>query len=265
MISDTLNQSLSVYNQFGKALIQLINTKSLSSLSSILPGILSSLGGDSCGGDFETYCPSGGSGGNSGGNSGGVVGAAGDIDWQAASDSIDTAVKTATAAADGKFNPNNDDGPISSGITDKRFRPRVTTIASATKVASWAKLQDAQLKIVLGAEGQQFTQDERADDAKIVQEASKNTAEIQKLDNTQDVMKKSQVSTTLGLAMQQRSMEQLRQIKKSTWEGNQTQTQQLSLQQKQDWEKEVERSQARKSAYTQGQAFADFIDSAYSK
>jgi hypothetical protein len=253
-ISKGLAENLSFYTSLGEALLQFIDTKSLNALTSILPSILDKYGANNCK-DYEGECSD-----LAGDDS--VIGEAGQVDWGKVSESVSSAVDAAVSESDAGVSSEGK-GAISSGVTDKRFRPRITTLKTNTEIAAWTQLQDAQLKVILSEDGQKFTQEGRDAVAKIVEESGKTTADIAKLDNTQDIIKKGEINKTLGIAMQQRQIEEQLQTRIATYEGNQTATQQLSIQQKQDWMKEVERSQAQQSADAEGKAFSAFIGSAY--
>jgi hypothetical protein len=250
-ISPELAQSLNFYTQLGQTLLKFIDTKSLESLASILPSILGQFGGAGglaeCSGD--------------GADCSGLIGEAGEIDWGKEADAVESAVVETIAASDQAGAQATDSGQISAGVTDPRFRPRVTTQVNNTKIATWTQLQDSQFKARFGEEGQKLDKQGQEADSKVVEESAKTTTEIAGLDNTQDILKKSSVQDTLSMALQQRSLEEQRRSRNALYEGNQTTTHQLSIEQKQDWRDEVERARARESANIEGKAFASFIDS----
>jgi hypothetical protein len=256
-ISEGLAKNLSFYTKLGESLLKFIDTKSLSALTSILPDILGKFGSS---GNLA-QCSENGGGDCSEDQD--LVGEGGVIDWEKVATAVDEGVKAATAAADKSGIEANNSGQISSGVTDIRFRPRITAQINATQTATWAQLQDAQFQALTGKEGQQFIKEERESIAKLVQEHAKNTGEIAKLDNTQDILKKGSINDTLSVALQQRSLEEQLQTRMATYEGNNTKTKQLSIQQKQEWRDEVERAYEQQSADIQGQTYADFISSAY--
>jgi hypothetical protein len=249
-ISPDLIAKLDLYSQLGQLALKSIQSKSLDSLFSSLPGILAKLGDNGLAecSDSTIDCQ-------------GLLGDAGAVDWENAYKTITGSVYTATQDAD---DSNAGGGSaISSGITDPRFRPRITRQLDNTKIATWTQVQNAQYQAITGADGQKATKEGRDAVTKVVEASAKTTAEIQKLDNTQDIIKKNALNSTYSISLQQRQILEQEQSKFAQYDGNQTANEQLSIQQKAAWEDEVRQSQSLLSASAEGDAFSDFITSAY--
>lgn len=254
LIDEALANNLTFYTQIGQTLLNVINTKSLDSLVNILPSILGRFTSQDCGG-FTGECLSGGGESD-------LLGKAGAIDWGGLAQSIVETVNSETSDSDSSAPK---DGPISSGVTDKRFRPRITTIADNKKTAAWSQLQEAEFEAIFSKEGQEFIDAGRKDVSKMVENSADTTKKIQKLDNTQDILKANSVNDTLSIVLQQRGIEEQLQTRLGVYEGNQTNNKHLSIAQREAWMKEVEESQAHQSAHAEGRAFAEFIGSAYTQ
>lgn len=242
-------QDISLYTNLGKALLGVINGKSLDSLLAVLPGILNKIDIDGLAecSDPAIDCDS-------------LLGKAGSVDWENVSDAVEKAVTASISQSDADFS----NGSISAGYTDERFRPRITTQIKNSKIAAWAQLQDSQHKAFFGSEGQDYMKQASETDNKILEQSINGTMDVQELDNTQDIVKKGEVNKTLGLALQQSGNETQRQTQKAILEGNQTETQQLTLEQEKQWKEEIIQAQSQQSVYLEGEAFAEFIGSAYS-
>jgi hypothetical protein len=241
---------LDFYSQIGKMALNVIQNKSLDSLLNALPGLLGKLdvnGLAECS-DPSIDCQ-------------GLLGDAGGVDWEKAYETIKDSVYASTKDADALGTGNA--SAISPGITDVRFRPRITTQLDNTKIATWTKVQNAQYQAITGVEGQKATKEGRDAVSKVVEESIKTAGEIQKLDNTQDIEKKKGLLDTYSISLQQRQILEQEQSKFAQYDGNQTANEQLSIQQKAAWEDEVRQSQSLLSASAEGDAFSDFITSAY--
>jgi hypothetical protein len=255
-LSKDFVEKFDVYSKVGQIVLGAVKTKSVSSLFSALPGILKGFGNgtlEECS-DPDVDC-------------GGLLGDAGTADWENIYKKIEDSVNETTSASDDV----TDDaiasgggiGPINSGLTDKRYRPRITTQQEHTKIATWTKVQDAQFQAMTGKDGQKLIKDQQTAVEKVVEESFKVTGDIAKLDNTQDILKKREVNSSLGLQLQGEQISEAQALRLATYDGNQTANEQLSLQQKEQWEKEVQTSQAHASASAEGDAFSDFITSGY--
>jgi hypothetical protein len=250
-ITPDLLSELDFYSGIGKIALQAIRSKSLDSIFSALPGILGKLDtdGDLLECDDSTI------------NCDGLFGEAGSLDWENASKKIEEAISAATKDSDSSTT--GDGGAISPGITDLRFRPRITRQLDNTKVATWTQVQNAQYQAITGVDGQKATKEGRDAVTKVVEASVKTTEEIQKLDNTQDIIKKNALNSTYSISLQQRQILEQEQSKFAQYDGNQTANEQLSIQQKGAWEEEVRQSQSLLSANAEGDAFSDFVTSAY--
>jgi hypothetical protein len=241
---------LDFYSQIGKMALGAIQGKSLDSLLSSLPGILGKLdvnGLAECS-DPSIDCE-------------GLLGAAGSVDWEKAYETIKDSVYASTKDADAA-SPGNSSA-ISPGLTDTRFRPRITTQLDNTKIATWTKVQNAQYQAITGKDGQKAMKDGRDAVQKVLEDSIKTTTEIQSLDNTQDIIKKNALNSTYSIALQQKQIREQEEAKLAQYDGNQTASEQLSVQQKIAWEDEIQKSQNLLSASVEGDAFSDFITSAY--
>jgi hypothetical protein len=183
------------------------------------------------------------------------------MDWEKIGEIVKDGVKAANDAADQAGSTLS--GEIKPGEIDRRYRPLVTAQIRATKDATWSQLQDAQFEALSSEDGQKFVQEERQTVAKIIKDDIENVKKISKTDNTQDILKLQSTSHTRGLALQQRSLENEYQIRKSIDEGNYTENRQLAIQREKAWREEIERSYEQKNADDQGQAWSDFINSVY--
>jgi hypothetical protein len=250
-ITPDLLSKLDFYSEIGKIALKAIQSKSISSIFSALPSILGKFDANSdlleC--DDSTI------------NCDGLFGEAGSLDWDNASKKIEEAVSAGTKDSDGSTA--GDGGAISPGITDPRFRPRITRQLDNTKIATWTQVQNAQYQAITGVDGQKATKEGRDAVGKVVEASVKTTEEIQKLDNTQDIIKKNALNSTYSISLQQRQILEQEQSKFAQYDGNQTANEQLSIQQKAAWEDEVRQSQSLLSANAEGDAFSDFVTSAY--
>jgi hypothetical protein len=248
-LSQDLISKIDIYTQIGKTLLSVVRNKSLDSLFSALPGILGKLGAD--GALMECSDPSI--------DCEGLIGDAGTVDWESASKTIQDSVYASAKDADGLKGKS----AISSGLTDVRFRPRITTQLDNTKIATWTQVQNAQYQAVTGKSGQKAIKESRKATAKIVEDSIDTATDIGKLDNTQDILKTGEYNRVRAIALQKMQLSEQEQIKLAQYDGNQTANEQLSIQQKVAWEEEVGKSQALLSANAEGDAFSDFITSAY--
>jgi hypothetical protein len=260
-IGEGLAQNLSFYTQLGQSLLQFIDTKSLDTLVNILPQVLGKFGGLGGLSGIEgglAECSE-----NGGGDCGELIGEGGSLDWGKIATIVEEGIEAANAAADDDSADAENSGEISSGAKDRRYRPLVTAQVRATKNTTWTQIQDEQFNALTGKDGQKFIKEERDAIIKTVKKGIENTTAIAKMDNTQDVLKASAVNDTLSLTLQQRGLEEQLQTRIATYEGNNTKNKQLSIQQEQAWREEIERSYDQQNADTQGQAYSDFISSAY--
>jgi hypothetical protein len=263
-IGEGLAQNLSFYTQLGQSLLQFIDTKSLDTLVNILPQVLGKFGG--LGG-------LGGLGGiegglaecseNGGGDCGELIGEGGTLDWGKIATIVEEGIEAANAAEDSASAEAANSGQISSGAKDKRYRPLVTAQVRATKNTAWTQIQDEEFNVFTGKDGQKFIKEERDAIMKTVKKGIENTTAIAKMDNTQDVLKASAVNDTLSLTLQQRSLEEQLQTRIAIYKVNNTENKKLAIELERAWREEIQRSYDQQSADTQGQAYSDFISSAY--
>lgn len=253
LISEGLAANFGFYTQLGQTLLKFIDTQSLDALVSILPDLLGQFGGlDGLAGGLAEC-------GEGGADCASLIGVAGGVDWQQIDEIVREGVNAANEAADqtGRVRP----GEIKPGAIDRRYRPLVTAQIRATKDATWSQLQEAEFEALSSKDGQKFVQEERQTIAKIIKDDIENVKKISKTDNTQDILKLQATTHTRGLALQQRSLENQYQIRRSIDEGNNTENRQLAIARERLWREEIERSYDQQGADSQGQAWSDFVNS----